>query len=72
MRAFWIDIGKLTVLALAVVGVLCLLGVTAFWSAMAGLLVLDIILVFRLNFRRVPRRSLKRTGRFGSRQLFLN
>jgi len=72
MRAFWKDIGKLTVVGLAVVGVLCLLGVTSFWAAMAGLLVLDVIVVFRLNFRRTPPPELRPISRFGPRHMFLN
>lgn len=71
MKTFWRHMAKLTVIGFAVVGVLCLLGVTSFWAGMAGLLVLDVAVLFKLNR---PRRPIKvhRLDPLGPRHMYLN
>jgi len=69
MKAFWRDIGKQTVIGLAVVGVLCLLGVTSFWAALAGLFVLDVVFLVRLHR---PARRMRRVTGYSPRHMFLN
>lgn len=72
MKDFWRFVGRMTVVALAVVGLLALLGVSTLWAGMVGVVVLDVACILKLRQIPLPSMPRYRCVRLETSRIFLN